>query len=128
LGDLSALVERAWIGVLAGENPLARESMKRTVESMKSDLARENPTPLERLAAEQVIACWLEVTSLQTLSAPTESGSLEQAGFKLKRLESAQRRYHNAIKLLGTLHALLPAGLAPVPPVRLHEEPKHARA
>jgi hypothetical protein len=38
-GDLAVLVERAWITLVAGDNPLAVESLKRTVAAMKADLA-----------------------------------------------------------------------------------------
>jgi len=43
--------------------------------------------------------------------------SLPQAAFRLRRAESAQRRYLNAVKTLTTLRALAPQGLAPVGPV-----------
>src|SRR4051812_33550240 len=87
VGDLASLAERAWIAVLAADNPVAVESMKRTVNEMKADLAGDNPTRMERLLVDQVVACWLEVSYLEGVSADPGRGSLQQAGLRLKRLE-----------------------------------------
>jgi hypothetical protein len=121
LGDLAALVERAWIAVLAADNPLTIEAMKRTIQGMRQDLAGEHPTPLEKLLVGQVIVCWLEVQCLQGAAAEPGRGSLEQASFRLKRLESAQRRFDGSVKTLTTLRSLLPAGLAPANGIRLYD-------
>jgi len=121
LGDLSALVERAWLAVLAGDHPLAIEAMKRTIKEMKRDLAGEHPSALEKLLVGQVIVCWLELQHLQGASADPGRGSLEQANFRLKRLESAQRRFEGSIKALTTLRTLLPAGVAPAGSIRLYD-------
>src|SRR5262245_60496788 len=48
VGDLAALAERAWLAVLAGNNPLTVESMGRSVAAMKAELLGENPTCQER--------------------------------------------------------------------------------
>jgi hypothetical protein len=129
LGDLSTLAERAWISVLAGDNPLAVEAMKRTVAEMKADLAGEQPSRLERMLVDQVIACWMETKVLECSSADPVRGSLDQANFRLKRLESAPKRYLNAVKMLTDLRTLLPAGLSPSGAIKLYEpEPKRQRA
>jgi hypothetical protein len=124
VGDLATLAERAWITVLAADHPVAVESMKRTVAELKADLAGEHPTRLERLLIDQVIACWMEVSYLESISADPGRSSLEQAGFRLQRLESAQKRYLNAMKALTSIRALAPAGLEPTPSVKLHDPAK----
>src|SRR5947209_877821 len=117
LGDLSALVERAWIAVLAADHPVAVEAMKRTVQEMMANLAGEHPTPpLEKLLVDQVVACWMELQYVQGVSANAGHGSLEQARYRLKRLESAQKRFESSLKTLTTLRTLVPAGLAPAQP------------
>src|SRR5947209_12633703 len=68
VGDLSALVERAWIGVLAADHPLAVESIKRTLAAMKAELAGDHPSRLEQLLVDQVAACWLEARYMEHLS------------------------------------------------------------
>src|SRR5262249_32522625 len=124
VGDLAALSECAWIAVLAADHPVAVESMKRTISEMKADLAGEHPTALERLLIDQVVACWMEVSYLEAASADPGRSSLDQADSRLKRLESAQRRYFNAVKTLTSVRTLTLPGLSPTPAVRLHDPKK----
>jgi hypothetical protein len=114
--------------VLAADHPLAVESMKRTVAEMRADLAGEHPTRLERMLADQVVACWLETKYLEAVSADPGGQSLAQAGFSLKRLESAQKRYLNAVKALTTLRTLAPAAAAPSGSIKICEASKRQRA
>jgi hypothetical protein len=127
VGDLATLAERAWIAVLAADHPVAVESMKRTVAEMKAELAGENPTRIERLLVHQVAAYWMEVSYLESAAADPGRSSLEQADFRLKRLESAQRRYFTALKTLTSVRTLALPGLAPTPAVKLHD-PTRQRA
>jgi hypothetical protein len=122
VGDLAALTERAWITVLAADNPLGIESLKRTIAAMKADLAGEHPTPLERLLIGQVVSTWMELKYVESTSADPGHGSLEQAAFRLKRLESAQKRFDQAVKTLTSVRTLLPAGLAPAGAIKVFEE------
>jgi hypothetical protein len=128
VGDLAALVEQAWIAVLAADHPLAAEAMRRTVMEMKADLAGEHPTRLERMLVDQVVACFLEVKYLEGVSAEPGRGSLGQAAFRLRRLESSQKRYLSAIKMLTTVRTLMPAGLAPALAITLHGGSERQRA
>jgi hypothetical protein len=128
LGDLSALAERAWVAVLAGGHPLAAESMRRTVAEMKAELSGERPGRLEKMLVDEVLACWLETKYLEATAAEPGRASVQQAGHRLKRLESAQRRYLNAVKTLTAVRKLIPASAAPAGPIRLHREPERERA
>ncbi len=128
VGDLSSVAERAWIALLAAENPLAVESMKRTVAEMRLDLGGEHPTRMERMLVDQVIMCWMEVKYLETATASAEGSSLAQASFRLKHVESAQKRYLTSIKMMTEVRTLIPAGLAPSVPLKLYDpEPKHRK-
>src|SRR5262245_53750852 len=79
------------------------ESMKLTVAATQAEMAGEHASCMARLLVDQVIACWIEVNYLESLAAEPAHGSVEVAGFRLKRLESAQRRYLQALKTLTTL-------------------------
>ena len=127
VGDLAALAEQAWIAVLAAGHPLAVEAMKRTVAEMRAELAGGHPTRIERLLVDQVVACWLETTYLERDAADPGYAALEQAAFRLKRLESAQKRYLSAVKTLTAVRALAPGGLAPAEAMQLHD-PRRLRA
>ena len=122
IGDLAGLVERAWIGVMAADDRLVVESMKRKIEEMRSDLAGDSPTRLERLMVDQIIGCWLEVKHVENESALADEDSVATASFRLKRLESAQRRFDSAVKTLSSVRALLPSGVAPAGAIKLYEK------
>ena len=79
------------------------------------------------MMVDQVLANWMETKYLEAADADSGKRSLDQASFRLKRLESAQRRYMNAIKMLTTLRTLIPAGLAAKQPLKIYE-PKRAQA
>jgi len=126
-GDMSGWVERAWIAVIANNDPLVVESMNRTIAEMKAELQGESPTALERMLVNQVISCWLEVKYAESISA-RENLVLEQSAFRLKRLESAQRRHLIVIQTLTTLRKTMPAGLAPSGSIKLFTEPDSKQA
>jgi hypothetical protein len=90
------------------------EVVKRKAEQLRTDLAGESPTPLEKLVVGQVVSCFMEMAHAQLKAAEPDGASPSQLAFNLRRLESAQRRYFAAIKLLATLRALVPEGLVPV--------------
>jgi hypothetical protein len=121
MGNLSALAEQSWFAVLAADNPLGIESLKRTVAVMKADLTGDRPTRLERMLVDQVIATWLEFTYLQATSAGSDQESLAQSRMRLKRLESAQKRHGMAVNLLTTVRSLMPAAPAPPKTLRLFD-------
>jgi hypothetical protein len=123
VGDLAALAERVWAEVLAAGDPLAAESMRRTAAALRAELAGEHPSALERLLVDQVVACWMEVKFLECRAADPGRGSLDQANFRLKRLESAQKRYLAAVKTLTDVRARLPASRSPSTAARLYDEP-----
>lgn len=118
-GDLTAIAERAWIDLIAGPNQLVSESARRRVAQLKESLAGPHPTPLERLLIDQVAVCWLGANHSEVEAASPSGGSLDQATFRLRRAESAQKRLMNATKTLALLRAALPKGLVPSTPLRL---------
>jgi hypothetical protein len=128
VGDLSALVERAWASALSAADPLAFESMLRTAAAMKRDLAGEHPGCLEQMLVDQVVTCWMETRYAEMATSDQGEASLKQAGFRLRRLESAQKRHLAAVKELATLRRLQSDGRAPAVEVGLYEAPDHERA
>jgi hypothetical protein len=127
VGDLSALVERAWASALSATNPLALESILRTSTEMKRDLAGEHPSCLEQMLVDQVVTCWMETRYAEIATSDQGEASLKQAGFRLRRLESAHKRYLAAVKELATLRRLQPTGRTPAAAVGLYE-PDRQRA
>jgi hypothetical protein len=123
-GDLTAVAERAWVELIAGEDQFRTESVKWRLAQLKDELKGPHPTALEALLVDLVGVAWLGTQHAEIQAASPAGASLDQAAFRLKRAESTQRRLLAATKTLATLRALVPAGLVPARPVRLHDPDK----
>jgi hypothetical protein len=113
-GDLARQSQAAWLQLIAGPNLLLRESVERKAEQLRAELAGPEPTPLERLLVERVIACWLQVQYADAAYAQLQAPSPGQHTAALKRQAGAQQRYLYAIKTLATVRKLLKPALSPV--------------
>ena len=123
-GDLEKVVVRAWVELLAGGDPLGAEAVRRKADQLRAELEGDSPTPLERLLVGQVVSHWLELSHAQVMAADPGEATPGQAGFRLRRAESAQKRYLAAIKTLTTVRALVPRGLLPANLLKLHDPEK----
>src|SRR5262245_33586778 len=68
-GDLARQAQLTLIDKFSGKNLLFRESQTQKLELLRAELAGATPTPLERLLAERVAACWLHLHHLETVYA-----------------------------------------------------------
>lgn len=105
VGDLANHAQETFIAKASEGDQLVAESIRRKTEEMKRELLGAHPTPAQELAAERVVACWLESAHLDRLH-PEPSGTLTQATFTLRLRESAQKRLDRALKSLATLQKL----------------------
>jgi hypothetical protein len=124
VGNLANLAERTWTEVVSARDPVVAESVQRSAADLRAKLLGENPSAIARLLADQVVVCWMEVKYLECLAAEPGGGSLKQAGFCLRRRESADLRYQAALKALTDVQERLPARRSPAASVRLFDEPK----
>lgn len=118
-GDLTAVAEQAWIGLVAGSDLLAIECTKRKLAELKEELQGPNPTPMESLLVDTIAVAWLGSQHAEIQASAPTTGSLEQASWKLKRAESSQRRLLTATKTLATVRTLMSKGLAPANSLKL---------
>lgn len=109
-GDLQGHAERAWIALASEGDVAVSESIRRDLARMKRELGGEAPAAVERILVDQVASVFLELKYLEELCARVEGGTLGQEALRLKRLESAQRRYHAALKHLMLIRKLIPQG------------------
>lgn len=107
VGDLALHAERVLIDVITGGEKLMSESLKRSLQDLKAQLAGPDPSPLERLTVERITSCWLALQHVETMLIKTTPGSHE-AAFLLKRQAQADRAYQAALKSLTTVRQLLP--------------------
>jgi len=120
VGNLAKIAERAWIGLVVDEGVLGRETVKRQLTKLKAELAGDHPTTLEQLLVDHIATCHLAEHHAQMLAADATGGTIPQAVLRLKRSESAQKRFLAAIRTLTTLRARAPAGLAPLGSIKIH--------
>ena len=97
----------------SGQDPLVQEAIVERAERLASEIAGENPTPLEVLLAERIASLWvLTETQEALLFAWYKRGSHDDnvsPGYLLqmaKLQESVNRRYLAAIKTLAQVRKL----------------------
>jgi hypothetical protein len=113
-GDLAGQALAAWMNLAAGENLLAKESLQRKVEAMRSELGGPAPSPLEKLLVERIVISWLQVGQADLAVAQARINNLDVHRLLLQRQGCAQRRLLQAIKELATLRKLTRPALSPL--------------
>ena len=109
-GDLARIAEDKLIDTATGDNLFAKEAIRRRVDRLKSDLVGSKPSPLERLLADRIAACWLQVhywESIYSQALGSKNFSWEASEYYQRRLDQVQRRYLAAIKSLAQVRRLL---------------------
>lgn len=108
--NLARDVERGIIEKLSGDDVFTQEALPRNLEAMRREIAGENPSPLERLLAERISACWLELQYFQAIYAQNLGKlTITQGDYHQRRLDKAHRRYLSSIKALAQIRKMGPA-------------------
>jgi hypothetical protein len=113
-GDLGRQAQAAWLELLAGSNLMLHESTRRKAEQLRSELGGHEPSPLERLLVERVVSCWLQSSYADIAYAQLKGNGPAQHTAALRRQNSAQHRYLQAVRALATVRRLLRLAPAPV--------------
>jgi len=108
--DVAQVAEEALIEKMSGEEDLAvKEIMRCQLKAMREEIVGENPSPLERLLAERVVATWLQIQLFEGLyaSGMSKSTTIAWGSFHQKRLDQTYRRHLSAIRALAQMRKLL---------------------
>jgi hypothetical protein len=108
---LAKLPERLFINKMSKDKDLAaKELMEHQLAAMREEIAGANPSPLERLLAERVVATWLQLQLFEGIYASSvfENMTIAQGNYYQKRLDSTYRRYFSAIRMLAQIRKLGP--------------------
>ncbi|MEQ8788444.1 MAG: hypothetical protein RIC55_19190 [Pirellulaceae bacterium] len=124
IGDLAAHARLTLIRLIAGGDQLLFEATQRAAQEMEAELLGDDPTRMEQMLAERVIACWLQLQYADTVSVTVED-NLSQAKFWSQERDRAHRRYLTAVKALTTTRQLLLANVATRKVKRGNEVPQH---
>ena len=100
--------ERIFVKKLCGDDLLLKESLSMQLETIREVVAGPDPSPLERLLAERVVACWLQLQHAEAayatnLGKPTTA----QSEYHQRRLDRVHRRFLAAIRTLAQVRKLL---------------------
>ena len=111
LVDLARVAEQSLVEKgLREDQPSVQAALRHQLQAMRAELAGENPSPLERLLVERVVATWLEVQIFQALFFQSEDRlSVAQGEYHQRRLDRAHRRHLSAIRTLAQVRKLGPA-------------------
>ena len=102
----SALIDQ----ITRDDDLTAKEFFKHQLQSMKIEVVGENPSPLERLLAERVVATWLQVQLFESFYVlGMKNESMRQGDYRQKRLDRAHRRHLSAIRTLAQIRKMGPA-------------------
>jgi hypothetical protein len=114
-GNLAIHVESAYINLVSGTDLGLAETLRRKVAALRDELAGPGPKPIDRLLAERVAACWLQLHWAEAMVAQAREVSVKQAELALRRVNAAHRRYLTALGALATVKRLVPAPKQPAP-------------
>jgi hypothetical protein len=115
LAQIAVRADRMLVKTISGGDPLMEEALYVRLRDMRQEIAGENPTALEAMLADRVVAGWLLVEVLEALISAqysrhvasekraTPTYLLQQS----KILESATRRHMQAIQTLARVRKLL---------------------
>jgi hypothetical protein len=98
--DLARLAELSLVGALAGENLVLKEGVLSKMASLRGELAGPDPSPVERLLVERVVACWLQSCAADVRCAQAKDLSFASGEYYQRRMDQAHRRFLQAVKTL----------------------------
>ena len=112
--DLARKPEELLISAVSAKNPLMEEALPLRLSEMRREIAGENPSPLELLLSEQIVACWLHVQFAdRSLASMFHLGEGDRVpfspglhGWMLKWQEGVHRRYLAAVQSLARVRKL----------------------
>jgi hypothetical protein len=107
-GDLAAQAQQGWLNLVGGVNLVYKESVKRQLDAMRLELSGPDPTPLESLLIQRVLAAWVQVHFADAIAAQAQERQAAPSELRhlQKRQESAWRCLTEAIKQLALARRL----------------------
>jgi hypothetical protein len=106
-GDLTRAVEAAFVADLSRQDVGLREAVLRQLEVLRAELSGPNPSPLERMLVDRVVACWLAAHDAELrYTVNAKDMTFRNGDYQQRRMDATSRRYLAAIKALATVRKL----------------------
>lgn len=114
-GNLNIMVEEGFIERTGTNNSLRQKSLRINLEHMREELAGSNSSPLEKLGAERVASCWLQLHYAELIyNQELPKLSWEQNDYHQKRIDRLHRRYLSSMRSLAQVRKLLKPKVAQI--------------
>ena len=113
-GNLALQAEAGLVKLAAGNDLFLAESIMRKQADLKIELAGGDTNPLVKALAERAAICALQVAYFDGLLSGRPGSSVAILEPLRKQLDSANKRYLNAIKMLATVKKLLRPSISPI--------------
>ena len=107
-GSLTLQVQESWLQLIAGKDLLLAETMRRHLDTMRTELAGPRPSPLDRLLVDRILACHVQVLyadAMETTDPTAEN--MRVARYRMDRRNQAHRQFLSAVKMLATVRNLV---------------------
>jgi hypothetical protein len=97
------------IQVAAGDNDIVREAIQGQLDKLRRDLRGPEPTPLERLLVDRVVAGWMALNYAEAKYHERLKGGLNWAEneYFQREIDHIHRRYLAAIRNLASVRRLI---------------------
>ena len=105
-GDVGGRIQQQLVAALYGTNELAREGLTARLAELRSELLGPNPSALEVLLVERVLAAWLLSHHADGQALP-HLDERPGRGEEEKRQERVHRQFFQACKALAEVRRLL---------------------
>ena len=108
--DIANIAERSLVKRFSGDDPLVQEAIPPQLKAKREELVGPEPSPLEQLLAERIIACWLQLQYAEAVYAQNLGEiNMRQSDYHQRRLDRLHNRYLSSIKTLAQIRKLGPA-------------------
>lgn len=110
--DPVELARKALLKAVYGNIEALQELGRRRLDEIEREMAGPDPSPLERMLAQQAAICWMQLYHYEQRyaarmnSEPTEVCGYQHEEFYQKRVVRAQRRFESAVKTLAQVRRL----------------------
>jgi len=106
-GDLAFQVHASLAQKVAGKDIMFREAVLKKSENLRNEIGGLNPSPVERLLVERIVACWTYLNYIELVYTQNDTDlTINQCLFRQKVLDRAHGRYLSAIKALADVRRL----------------------
>ena len=105
-GDLAARAELYLVCAITGKNLAFREALFSKLKIMRAELCGPNPTSLEKLLVERVVATWLYAYHADCTYAQARDITFAHGDYLQRQQDRAHRRYLSAIRTLAVVRRL----------------------